>query len=783
MPQFPFFFLDFTTIHNVPSLPSLNWTGVAAAATTTFFAAGADGFGHNGAVWTSTDSGVHWTSMNSPNEPWTSIASSADGSTIVAVGSGSQIWTYSLVSAAPAPPSASTSNATSVTTSSATLNGLAAADNAETTAWIQWGTTTNYGNIAALQDLGTAPTPVAISASVTGLTLGTTYHFRVIATNAFNALGLPFGQAVGMDQTFTTLGGAPSATTLAADQLTSTSARLNGSATANYLPTTVRFEWGTTTGYGNVFAVQSIGSGASPVAVSGNLGGLTLAGTYHYRLVATNSIGTNFGGDVVFTLPLPFTNSFALTLPWDSIIPTSGNSPGGQGVRNAIDAAADSKYLNLDILNTGFTVFPTYAGAPAQAITLISAEDAPERDPASFLLQGSGDGSHFTTVASNAVPPFPTRHAIQSFTFTNGNAYPIYRVIFPTVQGPAANAMQIAEVELLPYGEITSPRDTINLLSLPGGAFLTPGSTPGALLDRMLDQPTNKLVVVNDSGVITMLITPAAGISILKGFEIIGGYDDISFPGRTPSFVLLEGSADGSTFIPLSSVTPIAPTANMQIQGFALLGNVNSYTQYRVTFGVPQSGSVLQLGELRLFGINPPVAVSPPVAATMTVQRTAGLSTMIALSNLATNWSDPNGYAVVLTGIKLMTTNGVTLATNSAWILYPNGPNVNDQFSYSIADTGGATNIGYVNVLIVPSVTGTNSIVSVFAGNPTTLTAYGIPGYSYVTQRATNLATPVWVNIATNTAAANGMISVTDNFSDLGGSPPPEAYYRLSWSP
>jgi hypothetical protein len=73
--------------------------------------------------------------------------------------------------------------------------------------------------------------------------------------------------------------------------------------------------------------------------------------------------------------------------------------------------------------------------------------------------------------------------------------------------------------------------------------------------------------------------------------------------------------------------------------------------------------------------------------------------------------------------------------------------------------------------------------VSVFAGNPTTLTAYGIPGYSYVTQRATNLATPVWVNIATNTAAANGMISVTDNFSDLGGSPPPEAYYRLSWSP
>ena len=137
----------------------------------------------------------------------------------------------------------------------------------------------------------------------------------------------------------------------------------------------------------------------------------------------------------------------------------------------------------------------------------------------------------------------------------------------------------------------------------------------------------------------------------------------------------------------------------------------------------------------------------------------------------------------MLTGIKLKTTNDVTLATNSTWILYPNGPNVSDQFSYSIADTGGATNIGYVNVLIVPSVTGTNSITSVVVGNPTILTAYGIPGYSYVTQRATNLVTPLWVNIATNTAAANGMLSVTDKFNDLGGSQPPTAYYRFSWSP
>ena len=130
-----------------------------------------------------------------------------------------------------------------------------------------------------------------------------------------------------------------------------------------------------------------------------------------------------------------------------------------------------------------------------------------------------------------------------------------------------------------------------------------------------------------------------------------------------------------------------------------------------------------------------------------------------------------------------MTTNQVTLATNSAWILYPKGPNVSDQFSYSIRDGLGGTNIGFVNVVIQSSVTGTNSITKIVAGNPTILTAYGIPGYSYITERATNLAPLLWVDIATNTAAANGLIIVPDYFSDLGSNAPASAYYQLKWQP
>ena len=156
----------------------------------------------------------------------------------------------------------------------------------------------------------------------------------------------------------------------------------------------------------------------------------------------------------------------------------------------------------------------------------------------------------------------------------------------------------------------------------------------------------------------------------------------------------------------------------------------------------------------------------PPVAAAMAVQRTAGLRLLIALSDVATHWSDVDGDAVTLSGINLVPTNNVNLTTNGAWILYTNSPNVADQISYSINDGFGGTNIGYVTIMVNSSVTGTNSIAKIVTGNPTTLTAYGIPGYSYITERSTDLVT--WVDISTNAAAVNGVIIVSDAFSDLG---------------
>ena len=229
------------------------------------------------------------------------------------------------------------------------------------------------------------------------------------------------------------------------------------------------------------------------------------------------------------------------------------------------------------------------------------------------------------------------------------------------------------------------------------------------------------------------------------------------------------------------SVSGIVPDANNQIQ---VVVTTNSSTAFAY------------------LGIMEITANHSPVAKVMTVTRTAGLPLIISLSDIATNWSDVDGDAVTLTGVTMQSTNGVNLfplnwstnldgsivtANGYAYIGYTNSPNVNDQISYRISDGFGGTNLGYVNIVIQSSVTGTNSITAHDFTSPysNTITAYGIPNFYYVLERATNLTSPVWVNVQTNQAnATNGVINAADTFWDLGGvKPSPSAFYQLKWQP
>lgn len=97
----------------------------------------------------------------------------------------------------------------------------------------------------------------------------------------------------------------PYVTTSSATGVTSSAARLNGVLNPESTETSYHFEYGTTTSYGAKIPVPDakVGSGESNQKVSQTISGLASSTTYHYRLVATNSIGNTEGKDHTFTTP------------------------------------------------------------------------------------------------------------------------------------------------------------------------------------------------------------------------------------------------------------------------------------------------------------------------------------------------------------------------------------------------------------------------------------------------------------------------------------------------
>jgi hypothetical protein len=91
--------------------------------------------------------------------------------------------------------------------------------------------------------------------------------------------------------------------------VTSGSAQLQGGVYPNGADTTYWWEYGSTNAYGQQTLATDIGAGASPVSLTGSLPNLMPATTYHYRLVAENSFGTEYGYDYTLTTPASTTSS------------------------------------------------------------------------------------------------------------------------------------------------------------------------------------------------------------------------------------------------------------------------------------------------------------------------------------------------------------------------------------------------------------------------------------------------------------------------------------------
>ena len=284
-----------------------------------------------------------------------------------------------------------------------------------------------------------------------------------------------------------------------------------------------------------------------------------------------------------------------ITAPGDPIVGTSTNTPGAEGVANSIDNRINTKYLNFDRLNTGFTVTPSTIGVPVVGLGLISANDAVERDPSSYTLEGSNDGVNFTPISSGAVAPFGARFEIQQIPIANTATYSQYRVVFPTVVGPGGNSMQIAEVQLLRALDLTTPASEI----IPSSA----NHPAGEDVTKIIDNRANTKYLNFDKLNTGFTVQANGGIpSIVKGIGLVAASDA---PERDPTSYILEGSDDGAMFTVISSGA-IAPFAARFATQDILFENSASYSIYRMTFptvGNAATANSMQIAEVQLYGL------------------------------------------------------------------------------------------------------------------------------------------------------------------------------------
>ena len=222
------------------------------------------------------------------------------------------------------PPEVVTEGATGVTRSEATLRGTVKPNGLEIAKYgFEWGPGESYSDKTPLESwYGKLQGNKEVSAHITALAAGTTYHYRLVVYGD-EARGESIKKTGEPREFKTAPPGKPAATTEPASYVNSFEPQLNATINPEGADTHYQFEYDTKEykrGEGShgtkvPATAQDIGAGEKALSVSQTLGGLERNKTYYFRVVAENKVGGTYGEDESFTT-LPFCKGTEAKCEW-----------------------------------------------------------------------------------------------------------------------------------------------------------------------------------------------------------------------------------------------------------------------------------------------------------------------------------------------------------------------------------------------------------------------------------------------------------------------------------
>jgi hypothetical protein len=323
------------------------------------------------------------------------------------------------------------------------------------------------------------------------------------------------------------------------------------------------------------------------------------------------------------------------------------SSPSWEQVENAFDNTVSTKYLNSGGPNAGLQF--SYE-VPTQITTFVitTANDVPDRDPATYQIYGFQGGSWQLLTAGGLQLPAARYTDSAAVVLPTLPSLTQFQVIFPTLKG-SGTMMQIAELKL--YGSQSStPAPSPAPAPLP---VITLAVSPASVAE---DGAANLTYTFTRTGSTTAPLSVAYSVG---GTAALG--TDYSGIASTPASKTITFGAGAST----ATVT-VDPTADATVEGDETVAfNLESGTGYTVG----TTGGVVGTISNDDTSPPPPPPPSPPSAPTALPQPTQITAVDLDGFSASPTWEQVGNAFDNTVGTKYLNSGG---------------PNAGLQFSYGV---------------------------------------------------------------------------------------------------